>query len=152
MQCLIRDAIHEEEQEIRTLLDLVITKSLDATVHNIPSIIKNVNENVDLWIAGPNNIVHLVAEANGELVGVIMIKEFWNFCSLFVHPAYQRKGIGRQLVRAALERCKGRSPYGAVHMHANDEALGFYLALGFEIKTSSKPPPAGSTAMKLQLG
>lgn len=147
----IRDAIPEEEHQIRVLLDLVIHESLDATVHDIPSIIENVNDNVDLWIADAHNIVHLVAEANGELVGVIMIKEFWNFCSLFVDPAHQRKGIGRQLVHAALERCKGRSPHGAVHLHANDEALGFYLALGFEVKNPSKPAPVGSTAMKMSL-
>lgn len=151
MQILIRDAASEEERGIRTLLELVIHESLDATVHDIVSIIKSVNDNVDLWIRSPENIVHLVAEKDGELVGVIMIKEFWNFCSLFVHPAHQRKGVGRKLVNAALERCRGKSPHGAVHMFANNEAIEFYLALGFEVNIRPRPSPPGSTAMRKSL-
>lgn len=151
MQYLIRDAVHDEAQEIRKLLDLVIDKSLDATVHDIPSIIRSVNDNVDLWLAAPDNIVHLVAELDGKLVGVIMIKEFWNFCSLFVDPAYQRKGVGRQLVQLAAEKCRGRCLHDAIHMYANNEAVEFYRKLGFEVKDTSRTPPAGSTAMKLRL-
>lgn len=150
MRYLIREANPAEGHQIRMLLDLVIHESLDDTVHNIPSIINNVHDNVDLWIAGPENIVHLVAEVDGKLVGVIMIKEFWNLCSLFIHPAHQRKGVGRQLVRAALERCNGRSPHDAVYLHANDEAIPFYRAMGFEIRDTSRTSPAGSTAMTLR--
>lgn len=150
-QYLVRDAVREEEQQIRTLLSLVIQESLDATVHNIPSILENVNDNVDLWLAAPDNIVHLVAEAEGKLVGVIMIKDFWNFCSLFVDPAYQRRGIGGQLVKIAVKKCRGRSPHHAIHMHANNEAVEFYRALGFEVKNTSRTPPAGSTEMTLRL-
>lgn len=151
MYSSIREATPNEAQQIRILLSLVIHESLDATVHNIPSILKNVNDNVDLWLAAPDNIVHLVAEVDGKLVGAIMIKEFWNLCSLFVDPAFQRKGVGGQLVQAAVERCRGRSPHGAIHLHANDEAVEFYCALGFEVKDTSRIPPAGSTAMKLGL-
>lgn len=150
-QNLVRDAVREEERQIRTLLSLVIHESLNATVHNIPSILKNMNENVDLWLAAPDNIVHLVAEVDDKLLGVIMIKDFWSFCSLFVDPVYQRKGIGRQLVQIALERCRGRSPHDAIYMHANNEAVEFYRALGFEVRETSRIPPAGSTEMTLRL-
>lgn len=74
MPCSVREATPNDEQQIRALLSLVIHESLDASVHNISSILNNVNDNVDLWRAAPDNIVHLVAETDGKLVGVIMIK------------------------------------------------------------------------------
>lgn len=151
MPCSVREATPNDEQQIRTLLSLVIHESLDAKVHNIPSILKNVNGNVDLWRAAPDNIVHLVAELDGKLVGVIMIKDFWNFSSLFVEPAYQRRGVGRQLVQRAVEKCRGRCPHDAIHMHANNEAVEFYRKLGFEVKDTSRTPPVGSTEMKFRL-
>ncbi|OGT74266.1 MAG: hypothetical protein A3H44_05970 [Gammaproteobacteria bacterium RIFCSPLOWO2_02_FULL_57_10] len=151
MPCSVREATPNDEQQIRALLSLVIHESLDATVHNIPSILNNVNDNVDLWRTAPDNIVHLVAEMDGRLVGVIMIKEFWNFCSLFVDPSYQRRGIGRQLVKIAVEKCRGRCPHDVIYMHANNEAVDFYRKLGFEVNNTSRTPPAGSTEMKLRL-
>ena len=46
---------------------------------------------------------------------------------------------------------RGRSPYNAIHMHANNEAVEIYRALGFEVKETSRIAPAGSTEMKLCL-
>ncbi|MDP1931123.1 MAG: GNAT family N-acetyltransferase [Gammaproteobacteria bacterium] len=149
MQCVICDATPDEEQSIRLLLNLVIHESLNGEVHDLPSIVENVNRNVDQWLAGQETILHLVAEVDGELVGALLIKDFWNLCSLFVHPAHQRKGIGQQLVRTALGRCKGKSQRAGVALNANDEAIPFYRSLGFEVRDVPRPPPAGSTAMWL---
>ena len=47
---------------------------------------------------------------------------------LLVHPDFQGRGIGRQLLRMALERYRG---YTRVVLHAEGKASSFYSALGF---------------------
>lgn len=144
---LVREASFQDESQIRSILDEAISGSLDAAVHNIVSIRQNVHENVDLWLTKRVEILHLVAEQAGELVGVLLIKDFQVLCSLFVRPTFQRKGIGSALVRHALHTCKEKSPCTVLRLFANNDAIAFYEALGFEVKALKKPAPAGSTAM-----
>ena len=144
----VRHARKEDSKGILSLMELTIHASLDASVHDIDSILENVAQNINEWLNEPEKIVHLVAEQDGELVGVILIKEFWNLCSLFVRPDYQRRGIGKQLVTEALRECKGRSPRNAVYLFAENEALPFYRELGFIPREISRPHPPGSTPMQ----
>ncbi len=148
---MIRDATSDDENKVREFLDEVIVATLDAQVHGVPAIVENVRQNVDIWMSHPQNTVHVIAEMDGQIVGSILVKDFWNFCSLFVHANHQRKGIGAMLVQAAVERCRGRSPHGALLMHANNEAIPFYEKLGFVTYSTTKTPPAGSTPMRLQM-
>ena len=144
---LVREARPQDELQIRSILDETISGSLDATVHNIVSIRQNVHENVDLWLTRHAEILHLVAEQAGELAGVLLIKDYRVMCSLFVRPKFQRKGIGSALVRHALHACKEKSPGTVLRLFANNDAIAFYEALGFEVKALKKPAPAGSTVM-----
>jgi ribosomal protein S18 acetylase RimI-like enzyme len=53
-----------------------------------------------------------------------------------VHPAHQRRGIGRRLVEQAIDACRGHGEW--LHVDADEELMsGFYLRCGFE------PTPAG---------
>jgi beta-N-acetylhexosaminidase len=47
-----------------------------------------------------------VAEAGGELVGMIAVDDVGSIPLVMVHHEWQRRGIGRQLVEAALERLR----------------------------------------------
>jgi ribosomal protein S18 acetylase RimI-like enzyme len=53
---------------------------------------------------------------------------------IWVDPAWRRRGLGRRLVRAALEvlRVAGVTRVEVRVLHANQGALGFWDALGFE--------------------
>lgn len=61
---------------------------------------------------------------------------------LFVAPKAFRKGVGKALLKEALERYLGA--FEVIKVNSLEWALGFYQALGFA-KTGKKPIPAGST-------
>jgi len=149
-QVLIREARPEDESRIRELLNETVDGSLDADVHNLVSIRQNVHENLDMWLAGEGNILHLVAEQDGELSGALLIKDYRVLCSLFVRPRFQRQGAGSALVRVAIARCEANASWECLRLFANNDAVAFYEALGFETKFLAKPAPPGSTAMFLQ--
>lgn len=75
------------------------------------------------------------ASSGDELVGFVNVA--WDGDMHFflldttVHPNWRRKGIGRRLVREAIEACRGRGEW--LHVDANEDLMtGFYLQCGFE--------------------
>lgn len=74
--------------------------------------------------------VVLVAEKDGEAVGFVALSDD-ELTWLYVHPAHQRRGIARLLVRAVLEYATG--PVSLDVLEGNDAALKLYLSEGFEL-------------------
>ena len=80
----------------------------------------------------------LVAEADGEIAGMIEVRELKHISMLFVDKAHHRKGIGKELFRLALERIISEgSPPKSVTVHSSRFAVPFYESLGFT-KTSEE--------------
>jgi ribosomal-protein-alanine N-acetyltransferase len=79
-----------------------------------------------------------VAELDGEIIGyagVWIILDEGHVTNIAVHPKYQRRGIGRQLMEAITAFAAGR---GAVRMTlevrvSNFVAQDLYKQLGYEI-------------------
>jgi GNAT superfamily N-acetyltransferase len=113
--------------------------------------VENVTQNLAVWDRDPDQCFHSVAEGGNEIVGVILVKAFWNLCSLFVAPEWQRHGLGRQLVLAAIDACRDKSPKQAIYLNAAASAVSFYEALGFASRESSQPLPTGFRSMQLAL-
>ncbi len=71
----------------------------------------------------------------GKLVGVLLgVTDFayWLFVTdLGVDRAFERQGIGRRLMRAALEAAGGEKDI-AVYLVANENAVPFYEKLGMK--------------------
>ena len=149
MSLTIRRADLTEERAIRSFLDSVVPCSLEGQGHDLGAIVENVNGNIDKWAESPKDSAHYIAEVDGRIVGVILIKDYWNLCSLFVQPEFQHQGIGTALVEIALMECREKSPGNAVFLNANVEAVAFYKKIGFGFRDVSTPLPVGSTAMKL---
>ena len=149
MQTRLRTARTEETQAI---LDLMV-QTIDASIEpaHRAETVANVTRNLTAWKRDPDQSFHFVAEHEGRIVGVILVKAFWNLCSLFVAPAWQRHGIGRRLVLTAIDACRDKSPKQAIHLNAAPSALPFYAALRFASRASSQPLPAGFQAMQLAL-
>jgi putative acetyltransferase len=82
----------------------------------------------------PHTGLACVRDANGLVVGFIGIAE-GKVEMLFIHPDYRGQGIGRVLLNYAINEC------GATKVDVNeqnDQALGFYLWMGFEVVDRSE--------------
>ena len=113
--------------------------------------IQNTAANVDWWLQNPAETVHLKCVAEGRIVGVVLVKKFWNLCSLFVEPSMQGQGIGRMLLESAIAACRGRSDKSAVSLNASPNAVSFYRHIGFTPRASDRPMPPGFAAMEYTL-
>ena len=112
---------------------------------------QNTAANVDWWLQNPAQTVHLKCMAEGRIVGVVLVKNFWNLCSLFVEPSMQGQGIGRMLLETAIAACRGRCDRGAVWLNASPNAVSFYRHIGFSPRASDRPLPPGFAAMEYTL-
>jgi GNAT superfamily N-acetyltransferase len=84
-------------------------------------------------------------------MGIILIKNFWNLCSLFVAPEIQRQGVGHALLTEAIRRCIHRNDRGHVKVNSAPNAVQFYQAQGFSV-IEGHPRRGTSLPMLLHLG
>ena len=111
----------------------------------------NVMANLVWSAANASACCHLKCVVRHQLAGVVLVKQFWNLCSLFVAPELQRQGIGRGLLLAAAQACRTRSEKGAIWLNAAPGAIPFYRAMGFVARTSAQTVPQGFVPMALAL-
>ena len=143
----MRSAKLEDSVSIRALMIDVVRSTVDDRYRD--ETIENVTANLGRWQERPETCVHLVAEVDGAIVGVVLVKEFWNLCSLFVARERQGAGIGRSLTLEAIEICRNGSATQAIYLNAWPSAVQFYAKLGFELRESSQQLPPGVQAMRL---
>jgi GNAT superfamily N-acetyltransferase len=151
MHAALRPATRAEAERIRQLMAMVIATSVSADESVLADTIANVNGNVSFWLDNPQRCVHIVATVGDAMVGVVLVKDFWNLCSLFIDPQHQGRGVGRALVSAAASACRGRSPKQALWLNAATNAIGFYERLGFQPRESRQPLPPGFMPLLLPL-
>jgi GNAT superfamily N-acetyltransferase len=72
-----------------------------------------------------------VAEIDGQIVGVVGIRENWHVYHLFVVEAHHRKGIARQLWKVALETCRLAGNWEEFTVNSSRYAKPLYERLGF---------------------
>lgn len=76
----------------------------------------------------------LLAETEGELIGLIEVKEHRQITLLFVAQAHQRQGIGRELVHRAARVCHRRRPgLRELAVSASPNAVDAYERMGFVV-------------------
>ncbi|WP_061534439.1 GNAT family N-acetyltransferase [Collimonas arenae] len=138
-------------EDVRRLMEHVIVASVKSDVSIHHDMIANVNKNVDYWLINPERCVHIVATLESRIVGVVLVKDFWNLCSLFVDTQFQSRGIGRMLLKAASTACKSKSPKQALFLNAAPNAIGFYEQLGFVSSESGQILPTGFRTLQMAL-
>ena len=84
----------------------------------------------EVWVAELDSVVGFIA----------FEKDYVNW--LYVHPSYQRKGIGRKLLRFALERMD--YPIKVSLLSKNHRALNLYEKEGFSIIKTKKGKLSGN--------
>lgn len=146
MQYLLRAAKTEDYASILALMTTVIRATADRAHQE--DTIDNVAHNLEFWRNNSDRCVHFVAELNSSIVGVVLVKEFWNLCSLFVDVEHHRQGIGRALTRQAITACQGLSPVAAIYLNSSPFAFAFYTALGFGPRETNQPLHPGVQPMR----
>lgn len=68
----------------------------------------------------------------GELVGYLIFSREGHIISIAVHPHHRRRGIGKELIREAIQRFHFKKLWAEVR-RSNGGAQSFYLKLGFKI-------------------
>jgi GNAT superfamily N-acetyltransferase len=146
---VVQAARHEDAEQIRLLMRRVVSASVDSALQG--EIMENVEANLAAWRNGSVEGVHLVATSDQSIIGVVLVKNFWNLCSLFVEQSHQGRGVGRSLVEAAALACASRSPRKALLLNAYPSAVGFYERLGFARRDAARDLPAGIQPMERAL-
>jgi GNAT superfamily N-acetyltransferase len=129
----IQDVQRGDTAIIDALMCRAVTTNVRLEKAEMADVLENVRQNLHWAQDNIDSAVHLKCTSNTQIVGVILIKNFWNLCSLFVDPAAQRQGIGRALLTEAIRRCISRNDRGHVKVNSAPNAVAFYQALGFSI-------------------
>lgn len=83
--------------------------------------------------SSPNHF-RLVAESadeNREIIGIVEIREYRHVCLLFVDSKYQRRGVGKRLLREAFTECKKKGSR-EITVNSSPNAVPAYQRFGFE--------------------
>jgi GNAT superfamily N-acetyltransferase len=140
-----------EAAEVAHFIERVIRASVDASDSEKEAFIVHTRRNVEQWAEGAIEALHLKSvDASGALQGVVMAKQHWNLCHLFVAPAAQGQGLGRALMEAAIAACRERRVRPAIRLNAAPNAVGFYEHLGF-VRVPDAPAPYAGMQFELPL-
>jgi GNAT superfamily N-acetyltransferase len=146
----IHDAHPEDTEALAAFMRHVVTTSVKLGADEIMGVLENVQRNL-LWAQQhSDSAVHLKYVIDARIVGVVLVKNHWNLCSLFVDPGVQRQGVGSSLLNAAIQRCIPRNDRGHMAVNAAPNAVQFYQALGFTI-VDGHPRKGVSLPMRLRL-
>jgi N-acetylglutamate synthase-like GNAT family acetyltransferase len=83
----------------------------------------------------------LIAEKDGQIVGTIAI-EAAELCTFFVHPDFQRKGIGTKLLKA-VEKSAFADGIRKIKVDSSITAVPFYKKSGYRKTGIEKEATAG---------
>lgn len=79
-----------------------------------------------------------IALHDGKVIGCVMMHPVADNCiklrQMAVYDAWQGKGVGQLLVRAA-EKFSWEEAYDKIVLHARQHAIGFYLKMGYEVRS-----------------
>lgn len=85
-----------------------------------------------LWNRSRANHFVLVAVAQGEVVGVIEVRDYDHISLFFVDKEFQQRGIGKELMGRSLGICRNRkSDVSQISVHSSLYAVPVYEKLGF---------------------
>lgn len=94
-----------------------------------------------------DHVYDVVAEADGCVIGdSVFIRTSGNkynkLAKIYVHPEYHGMGAGTALAREGLRWLGDEKPVALEVTKYNEQAIGFYQKLGFEIVGDGKSPVA----------
>ena len=79
-----------------------------------------------------------VAEKDGELIGVVAVKNNIHLYHLFVAESFHRQGVAKRLWKVAMENCLSLGNTGEFTVNSSSYARGVYEKLGFVAQSGQK--------------
>lgn len=127
-----------ETKNLAEIADLEIREGLEGltpariiTLYRRAPLLRPVSDAKRVWEMFEKASLVLTAWNEGELVGIARVMTdgvlFSYLCDLAVEPDVQRLGVGKTLIRAVEERCKGTE----LLLRDSDISSGYYAYLGF---------------------
>lgn len=117
--------------QLSSLVDVTVRESVVDNAEDAKFLIEDIVRSLTKWQTSGSEGFHGKYSIDGAVAGFIIVKEYWNLSHLFVLPGHQDRGIGRQLVREAVNACRDQSPRGKIQLNSSTNAAGFYAAMGF---------------------
>ncbi|MBL8226447.1 MAG: GNAT family N-acetyltransferase [Chromatiales bacterium] len=142
------DVVPADLPAVRAVIAAAIRTSVARSEEEALFLVSDVEESLTAWQAHPEHCVHLKCRVDGQLAGVILVKDHWNLTNLFVAPPYQGSGIGRLLLTQAIARCRPVSPRPALLVHSSTVAVGFYRRMGFVPNGEPRDRPGGCVPLR----
>ncbi|SIO48066.1 GNAT family N-acetyltransferase [Paraburkholderia phenazinium] len=139
-----------DEAALASMMLRTIRTSVRIEADEMAAVITNVLANMHWAFDHAHQCVHLKCVVDGRIAGAVLVKNFWNLCSLFVEPGDHRRGIGRSLIEEAIRQCVPRNERPYVRVNAAPNAVEFYSAMGFT-RVDDKTQLSTSTPMALFL-
>ncbi len=128
---------------ISAIYSTVISNCINADKESLDLIISDSIKSTRNWLEGNISGVHLVYIKGENIVGTILIKEYWNMSALYVLPDYHKMGIGTMLVDYAIEACKANSEVDEIRLNSSTFASAFYQKYGFVKNGQERDLPGG---------
>ena len=129
----IREATLQDVAQIsRLVINSVIPHKHDDFSEEAWSFFEKSNdyETTKNRLANPDYFT-LCYEVNGEILGIITIKQCQSIDQLYVLPKAWRKGIAKKLWRTAKNRCMENGCSGAFRVISSSYAMPIYKSFGF---------------------
>lgn len=136
-----------ELPKVAELIRRAVLQSVDASDQEKGAFLENIGRNL-VWSRDHAELaIHLKSCMGANIVGVVLVKNHWNLCHLFVEPSWQRRGIGKSLISEAIAQCRGKTSRPTIRLNSSRNAVAFYEALGF---TRVKDAPAPYSGMQFE--
>lgn len=148
---IITAAVESDLPAIRRLIAAAVRHSVAETEDNARFLLDDIDQALARWLAEPEQCIHLLASVGGRPAGAILVRRFWNLSTLFVDPAFHRRGIATALLNAVLADCRSKSPKRKLLVNSSTFAVPFYTAAGFVQIGPGIDRPGGCVPLELSL-
>lgn len=144
----IENAQLSDAPVLNQLIEHVIRTSVPIGEDELHDILHNVSDNLRWAMVNSDVCVLMTCTIDERIIGMILVKNFWNLCCLFVDPAFHGAGIGRALLSEAVRRSSSKGERAHMKVNSSPNAVGFYKAMGF-IPDKSRQPRGSNIPMVL---
>lgn len=130
----IRPAIPEDAA---TISNLIHSLTHHITIHpegvGAEDFFKTISpEAIEGLIIAPN-FLYLAGFIKDELAGVIAMRDNQHLYHLFVSPAFQRKGVAKELWKTMIDKSRSQGNPGEFKVKSTPFAVPVYQSFGFEV-------------------